>query len=236
MKNKQSETLYCFSPPVMIVTFLIEIGLAAYSAWRFRLTKLNRLAILTLVLLATFQLAEFNICQGTFPGPDWARLGFVVITLLPPLGLHMVTAITGRKRTNILLLSYVLAGLFVTFFAFFPNSVFHELCGGNYIIFRLDLLAGRLYGLYYYGLLILSIGLAAYEYRLPKTKALTKQTLRWHILGMLVFMVPTAIVNTIDPSTIAGIPSILCGFAVLYALILALVIIPANSRKSPRLS
>ena len=33
-------------------------------------------------------------------------------------------------------------------------------------------------------------------------------------------MLPTTIVNVVDPSTIEGIPSIMCGFAVILAIIL----------------
>lgn len=162
---------------------------------------------------------------------DWSRLGFVAITFLPPLGLHMITVITGRPRTKFVLGSYGLATLFAIFFAFFPNAVFHDICGGNYIIFHLDKIASWLYFSYYYGLVISNIGLGMYEYKQKKTKPLVRQSLRWHILGMLIFLVPTTIVNTLDPSTMAGIPSIMCGFAVLWALILGLVIIPANVKK-----
>jgi len=230
MKKEKSVTLYCFSPPVMIATFVIELSLAVYIAWRYKLNRINRLAIMILALLATFQLAEFNICGSTLAPLSWARLGFVAITLLPPLGLHMITAISGHKQTNLLALDYTLAGIFVLFFGFFPNAIFHELCGGNYILFHISSGVGWPYALYYYGSLIAAIVLCMREYNRPKTKPLTKQTLRWHAVGMLVFMVPTTVVNTLDPSTMAAVPSILCGFAVFYALILGFMIVPNNSK------
>lgn len=229
-KQTESETLYCFSPPVMIATMVIEMGLAIYIAWRYKWSRLTQLGVVTLVLLAVFQLAEYNICGNSILSLDWSRLGFVAISFLPPLGLHMITVITKRQRTKIILTSYGLATLFALFFAFFPNAVFHDICGGNYIIFHLDKMASYLYGLYYYGILIGVIALGMYEYTRKKTKPV-RQTLRWHILGMLIFLVPTTIVNTLDPSTLTGIPSIMCGFAVLWALILGLVIIPANVKK-----
>jgi len=51
------------------------------------------------------------------------------------------------------------------------------------------------------------------------------------MLGYLVFLVPTAIANTVRPETRAGIPSIMCGFAVIFALILGLYIMPLVSEK-----
>ncbi len=230
-KQTKSETLYCFSPPVMVATMVIELSLAVYIGWRYKWSRLTQLGVITLVLLAVFQLAEFSICSNSTLSLDWSRLGFVAITFLPPLGLHMMTVITKRKHTKAVLASYGLAALFAIFFAFFPNAVFHDICGGNYIIFHLDHTVSWLYGLYYYGILIGVIALGMYEYTRKKTKPLVRQTLRWHILGVLIFLVPTTIVNTLDPSTMAGIPSIMCGFAVLWALILGLVIIPANAQK-----
>jgi hypothetical protein len=50
------------------------------------------------------------------------------------------------------------------------------------------------------------------------------------VVGYLVFLVPTALANTVAPETRRGIPSIMCGFAVLFALILAVYITPRIGR------
>ncbi len=63
-----------------------------------------------------------------------------------------------------------------------------------------------------------------------------KQALLAMILGYLVFLVPTAVVNTLKPETIAGIPSIMCGFAVLFAFILYFYIIPRVSEPKNKLA
>ena len=44
--------------------------------------------------------------------------------------------------------------------------------------------------------------------------------LKWLISGYVAFILPTTIVNIVNPSTIEGIPSIMCGFAVLMAIVL----------------
>jgi hypothetical protein len=44
------------------------------------------------------------------------------------------------------------------------------------------------------------------------------------------FILPTTAANIVDPSTIAGIPSIMCGFAVILAIILTGFVIPRYYR------
>ena len=51
--------------------------------------------------------------------------------------------------------------------------------------------------------------------------------LRALALGYLAFIVPTTAANLINPATLAGIPSIMCGFAVLLAIILAGEVLPS---------
>ena len=97
MKYFKTNTFGCFSPPVMIATFVIEIALAVYVNWRYKFNNITKLAISILFFLAVFQLAEYNVCEGSF-GIDslsWARVGYVAITMLPPLGFHLATRIAG---------------------------------------------------------------------------------------------------------------------------------------------
>ena len=46
-------------------------------------------------------------------------------------------------------------------------------------------------------------------------------------LGLSSFIIPTLAVNIIDPTTLRAIPSILCGFAVIFAMFLVGVVAPA---------
>jgi hypothetical protein len=50
--------------------------------------------------------------------------------------------------------------------------------------------------------------------------------LKFLAIGYLAFIVPTTAANLIDPTTLAGIPSIMCGFAVILALVLVLGVLP----------
>jgi hypothetical protein len=46
------------------------------------------------------------------------------------------------------------------------------------------------------------------------------------MVGYLVFLIPTSVVGIAFPDSQRGIPSIMCGFAVLFAAIFALYILP----------
>ena len=65
MNKFKKPKLYCFSPPVMLATLAIEITLAIYTFWRYKLNAVTRIAMALLICLALFQWAEYNVCEGT---------------------------------------------------------------------------------------------------------------------------------------------------------------------------
>lgn len=228
-KNKKMG-FYCFSPPVMIATFLIEIILLIATLIKRTMNKTVALICITLFSLAMFQLCEFFVCGGFGASPIfWSRLGFIFITTLPPLGLHLVSKLAGKKTGWIVWFGYGLMLTWILFFGFSENAFTNHQCVSNYVIFSLHHIIGYLYSAYYYILLLIGI-LTAFSYG-EKTKIKhKKESLFAMIVGYLVFLVPTATANTMNPATLAGIPSIMCGFAILFALILFFYIIPRNSK------
>ncbi len=225
MRTVGKGNLYCFSPPVMLATFIIEIGLAMYLLWRYKLDRVSRLAVAMLVMLATFQMAEYMVCGGMGVSAEgWARLGYASITILPPLGIHLVFALAGRSNRVITGTAYALSAGFMGYFLFATDVFSGSSCLGNYVIFQLGSVAAQMYTYYYYGLLLVGIGLAL-QFS-GDASPVQKRALMAFVVGYVLFMAPTTIVNTIDPSTIAGIPSIMCGFAVILALIVAFRVMP----------
>jgi hypothetical protein len=231
MSQTKSTKFNCFSPPVMLATLTIESCLAAYTAWRYKLTNITKLAIGMLLFLATFQLAEYHVCTG--PGAEaipWSRLGFVAITALPPLGLHILHVLAGKQGRRLVYGAYAVMAGFMTFFLLAPTAFTGHQCTGNYVIFQFSEKVTGIYSIYYYGWLLTSLVLGfrwANELKAEGKKALPRlQTVQGLILGYLIFLVPTALANTFRPQTSHGIPSVMCGFAVLMALILTLYITP----------
>ena len=224
MRYLKSDKLYCFSPPVMIATFAIETFLLLYVLFRYRRTPLVWLSAVLLAGLATFQLAEFFVCQGAV-GMTWAYIGLVAITVLPPLGLHVVMEVAGRVHKSVLAFSYGSAVVFIGIFLFASQGISSQECLGNYVIFTIAPWAVWPYAAFYYGWLFVAGGYAWFSSR-KITSLWQRRALYALIIGALTFLVPTAIVNLLDPMTVAGIPSIMCGFAVLFAIILVGLVLP----------
>lgn len=215
----------------MLATFIIELSLAVYVLWRYKLTPVTRLAMLVLVGLATFQLAEYNVCEGAW-GVDsltWAKIGYVAITLLPPLGIHLATKLAGKSDKLLIGSAYGTGALFAIFFLFSGGGIESQQCLGNYVIFSTAPWSIIPYALYYYGWLFIAVGYCFQAARIMKNRS-KNASLYGLAIGYLAFIVPTTAANIIDPATVAGIPSIMCGFAVILALMLAFVVLPRYYR------
>jgi len=224
--RKQANTFYCFSPPAMLITFLIEFALAIYTFTRYRLNPIGRLATAALLLLGIFQLCEFNICGlSSSAALTWSRIGYGAITMLPPIAIHLVYLIAHKKSRKLVWLAYITGAVFVGIFGLNASAFATHICAGNYAIFQLAPNVGGIYFTYYYSWLILGICLCLY-FGLEANR-LTRQALSLQVLGYLSFLLPTGIVNAVNPHTIVGIPSVMCGFAVIYAIILAVAIVPS---------
>lgn len=219
---KKETRLYCFSPLVMIVTFVIEISLAIYTFIKAKKAKSDYAVVLVLVFLALFQLSEYQICEGgniLF----WSRIGMVSITFLPILGLYVVSQF---KRAPLLKFAFLSAFAFIMFFAFYPQSVNDATCSGNYIIFNIDKNVHIMYGYYYFGFLLFGIWEALRGVQDEAQKEKVRHALKWFIIGYASFILPLTIAYFLIPTTRIAIASIMCGFAVVFAFILTFKIGP----------
>jgi hypothetical protein len=231
MRKKSGIQFNCFSPPVMVATFTIEIILAVYTVWRYKMTSMTRLIVACVLALAVFQLSEYHVCTGFgLRAEDWSRLGYVSITALPPLGLHILHKLAGKPGRKLVTASYVSMVGFISYFLLYHAAFIGYQCTGNYVIFQIGVRPALAYGLYYYGWLLTAIVLGA-RWANKVMKAEQPDHTKLHviralIIGYLVFLVPTALANSVSPQTRRGIPSIMCGFAVLYAIILTIYILP----------
>lgn len=215
----------------MLATLIIEIASALYIVWRYQLTPVTRIATVMLLCLATFQGAEYMVCGGLGVEPGlWSKLGYSAITVLPPLGIHLALTIAGKKMPVLVQSAYASALGFVAYFTLMTGSISGHTCYANYVVFSgANVFASAIYGLYYYGWLIVAVGLIASLIRNERRRHI-KSALQWLGLGYLSFLLPTTLVNIVDPSTISGIPSIMCGFAVILAVLITVRVVPDASR------
>ena len=223
----------------MLATVAIEIALALYALAKYKLSLITKLIITTLVMLATFQVSEYFVCTGAAGNTSaWSRLGFAAITVLPPLGLHILHLAAKKPGRRLVFLAYASMAAFIGFFILYSGAFTGHQCTGNYVIFQVAEKAGGLFGLYYYGWLATSLTLGALwaDQLMHKGKKARQILLsvRALMIGWLIFLVPTALAYSVAPEARQAIPSVMCGFAVLYALILTLVVLPRVGRLKPR--
>lgn len=212
----------------MLATFFIEFTLAFYAIWRYKLTTVTRLIVVMLFALGSFQLAEYMVCGGLgWSHIEWARFGYVSITLLPPLGIHIITKLANKKAPWLVATAYLTCAAFVAFYLLGPGAINGQACYPNYAVFYTNHEVSQFYTAYYYGWLLIGIYLA---WHWGNEQPKLRKTLRAMMIGYLVFLVPTTIFNIIDPTTLKGIPSIMCGFAVLLSLDLVFFILPAAAK------
>jgi len=208
----------------MLATFLIEFGLAIYTLFRYKMTTISRLAVVMLFSLGTFQLAEYMICGSLgWTNLQWPKLGYVAITLLPALGIHMIVALANKKIPTLTGAAYAGCAAFVVFYVMNTDAISGEACYANYAVFYTHPTISHLFATYYYGWLIVGTYLA---WLWGKDQPNKRKSLHGMTLGYLVFLIPTTAFNIINPETVKGIPSIMCGFAVLLAFILVSRVLP----------
>jgi hypothetical protein len=220
LKNK---TL-CFSPEVMIVTFVIEIILALYVFLKNRRFSHNLLIVSILVFLGTFQLAEYMICRGS-DALFWSRIGLFAITFLPLLGFALIANIRNKDK-KFILLGFLCTLAFLTYFIFVPETLGGAVCGGNYVILNINSTIHMFYGYYYFGLLLFGIWAAYQGINEEKKDKRSRAALLWMIIGYLSFILPLSLVYIFVEQARNGIASIMCGFALVFAFILTFKVAP----------
>lgn len=209
----------------MIATFAIEIGLLLYVLIRYKMSPLTRIVAATLFCLALFQFAEFFVCEGRQGLHEiFSRIGYMAITMLPPLGIHLVQTIAKRGSVHLTRAAYASGIAFALTFGLSGDAFQSYVCAGNYAVFQLASGLGGMYFTYYYFWLLVGVGLALYF--AASANKQTREALLLQVFGYLSFILPTGIVNAIHPESINAIPSIMCGFAVIYAVTLAFFIVP----------
>ncbi|NTW61705.1 hypothetical protein HGB24_03420, partial [Candidatus Saccharibacteria bacterium] len=228
MLEKYKGKTYCFSPPVMLATLIAEFSMAAYATWRYKMDTVKRLAVTILMALGVFQLAEYMVCGGLgISGVDWARTGYVAITLLPALGIHMITAIANQKAGKVVKVAYATCAIFVGYYVVIQGALNGHTCYSNYAVFHTSSASNDLFLYYYYGWLLIGLYLA---YRYGKLKPKYRPALNAMIYGYTAFIAPTTFFNIVNPTTVSGIPSIMCGFAVIFAIVLVAKVLPSRGK------
>lgn len=213
----------------MLATFTLEISFALYILWRYKMTAITRLIVALLTLLAIFQGTEFLLCGGlALEGGTWSRIGYGAITLLPPLGIHLAYLLANKKPGVIVGFAYASCAAFLGYFVFMTQAISGHTCYANYVTFDTSDGSTIPYTLYYYGWLFAGTFLT---YKWASTLDKHRRAALYALMGgYLALLIPTTTVTLLWNETLAGIPSIMCGFAIILAALLTFKVAPESIR------
>jgi hypothetical protein len=212
-------TFFCFTPLASLVTFIVEFALAFYIFFRYKMGQFNKIVVFLLLLLGLFQLSEYTVCK-TNDLMIWGKIGAASITLLPILGLHLVTYLT--KPTKWLSIGYIWGVIMLLAILFVPSLTIDTRCTGKFVNLSTNA-STSVYTLYYFGFLMIGISKLIQFLREHKGD---RQELLWMIFAYASFIVPTALVYSLFALAVTGIPSVMCGFAIIFAVIIAFKEVP----------
>jgi len=165
---------------------------------------------------------EFLVCAGLTDQAS-VRIGFIIITFLPPTGLYLSIKIADLDRPEVIL--YFLAGLlFSIYFAIIPESVVLMDCNPLYAVYFYG--QSIIYGLYYY--FTIAVGMYLLVYHLYTERQGNRDDFLL-LLGYLAFLLPIGLMSLFDPTITSAVPSIMCKYAFSLALILAFMALKRSS-------
>ena len=192
---------------------------------RYELDRKAVIIIAILVNLGLFQIAEWQVCANA-GAQVWARIGFIATAILIPLGVDFIHHLAPSQLSKTARsLAWITAGAFIAWFVLVPNSVNFVFCGGNYSIYRLSIVLGYSYAAFYWGWLFFTVWMANRSLRFMKMPR-DNRAMQAFMIGYGSFIIPTLISNAAAPETLKAIPSILCGFAIFFAIILVGFVAP----------
>jgi len=187
-------------------------------------------------LLAGYQLAEVAICAHTGVAGFLPRLAFLIVTWLPPLGLLLIAQI-HRPRARAL---YLPAHLFfaastgiTAWILLDPGFAVASVCNAVFAHYSHAMPRFLAYGAFYWAGLLGMLILSTLSYRRCADAARRRMTL--HVgAGTAAFVIPSLLVTQFVPPARGALPSIMCHFALLFAISLARMLrLEARTSRSP---
>lgn len=197
---------------IACLELLLIINILIFSKRR----KEDIAGIFLIALLLIYQSFEFIICKLNFTSSLTVYLAFVAITLLSPAGITLVILFYSYKIKYVFL-AYVPAVFWIIYY-FFTISNFEVVkCSMLYAAYNYPL--GFWYGLTYYAVILLTLIIIVFNIRKTKRPELNKQN---YILltAFLSFTLPMMIAYFLYPLIVEVIESVMCKFALLFAVLL----------------
>ena len=217
-----------YSPTLAVGTAAFEIIAAGWAFTLVRSKGRGERAVpfttgLILLLLAGYQLTEVAICADVAAAGFLPRLAFVIVTWLPALGLLLVAQIQrprSRAMYGFAIAMLALSAGIVGWIAVDSSFASASVCNAVYARYAHAQPRFQLYaGYYWVGLLGMTL---VSGFGIRSTKDVRRRQCLGHVLiGTLGFILPSIAVSYFVPATKHALPSVLCHFALILAMLLA---------------
>lgn len=213
-----------YSPLLSIVTAVIEVLVAMWAFTGQGRKSVKAAAAAILLFLASFQILEVLICAATPPSLFFSRIAFMCVAWLPPLGLLLISLLTGRRGIKIIAGLFLSAALILNILIpLTSHFVTRTVCRVVFTLFRNESPLFLAYCIFYWlGLMSMAgFSLAGSRTAPPREQ----QQLRLMAAGTLGFIIPSLVSVLLFPSlTRSSLPSIMCHYALFLALALMTII------------
>ncbi len=184
--------------------------------------KVNKMAMLLILLLMIYQSLEFLMCHLDLQFSFMPYLAFVDISFLPPLGLFYILTLLGYK-SNYFKLFFIPAITFSIYYTFIIPKFTVTSCAVFYATYNYPL--GDLYGFFYYSLVITVIIILTIN--LIRTTGIKKKFAAIILTAHIIISIPVISAFILawmnKPEALDLIESVMCKFAFAYALALTAV-------------
>lgn len=206
---------------IACLEFLLLFNLLVFA----EKSKLNKIAITMVALLAAYQMLEFLMCQVELQTSFFPYFAFVIISFLPPLNLRLTFSLT-LSLTRTVYLIFIPAILFSIYYTFVIPEFAVTGCTVLYATYHYPL--GDLFGFFYYVPILISIILLAIFVKKENDKK-KKLIGRVLLFGAIFISIPPvlgfSLLLTGSYSLISAMESVMCKFAFVYALCLSFICI-----------
>lgn len=208
------------------IEFVLFINLLVFA----EKNKFNNTAILMVLILTAYQSLEFLLCQMSFDYSLLPYLAFMVISFLPPLMLVLLGELFGYQ-SKLITLVFLPAVIFIIYYSFVIDQFAVTSCTVLYASYNYPL--GDLYGFIYYTPIIIST-VALSRAVVTESNKQRLFSIKVLLFGNIFILVPVVVGFVIlffgNWLIISKIESIMCKFAFVYAVCLAIICL-YNSKK-----
>ncbi len=220
--NQKENSLQNWNGIISLLIACIELILLINLFIHAEKNKVNKMAMLLILLLMIYQSLEFLTCHFNLQSSFLPYLAFADISFLPPLGLVYTLRLFDYK-SKYFSLFFLPAVSFLIYYSLVIEKFAVTSCAVFYASYNYPL--GDLYGFFYYVLVIAVIVILVLNIfkSSGKKEKFAFLILSAHILMAVPVITAFVLASINKPSALDIIESVMCKFAFAYAIALSIV-------------